>query len=153
MEIWDFIYYLSYNYYQKNNFYLNKKMILQAYEGFWNKKGVSQDKKNLYIFGDNFMFKGNAGQACIRDLTNSFGIPTKNLPSRSKYAYLSDNDFEAYKKYLKDRLRELKKVVKDKNYEIVYISPRIGLGLAKMDTMAPKSYIYLMKKINKLLKN
>jgi hypothetical protein len=76
----------------------------------------------VFVFGDNLIAKGKAGQAVIRDSPNSFGVPTKRLPSMLKAAFFNDNpdEFEA----VKNSLRELYRL--SKNKQIAW--PESGLG-------------------------
>ena len=75
-------------------------------------------KKNpeiIFVFGDNLLEIGKAGQAIIRDCENSFGIPTKRKPCTKENCYFSDKEDElfAYDKsewvhvYAEDERRDL----------------------------------------------
>jgi|SRR6185312_6574036 len=46
----------------------------------------------LFVFGDNMLGFGRAGQACIRGEANAFGIPTKRAPGHAPVDYFSDKD-------------------------------------------------------------
>ena len=89
----------------------------------------------IYVFGDNLIKKGKAGQAIIRDESNAFGIPTKRLPSMSKQAFFSDkiDEIKAVQVRL-DKLSELGK----QGVKIVLPSNKIGSGLAKLWEKSPK---------------
>ena len=41
---------------------------------------LKKNRNKLFVFGDNCLRKGKAGQAIIRDQPNSAGIATKVLP-------------------------------------------------------------------------
>jgi hypothetical protein len=101
--------------------------------------------KNIYIFGDNTKQYGKGGQAQIRDCPNSYGIPTKRLPTMSDDAFFNDDELmDTYLlaqsiSLLEDRIK------KDKYDDYNYIFPKDGLGtgLAQLKLKAPG--------INKLL--
>jgi hypothetical protein len=94
-----------------------------------------QHGDKVFVFGDNLIHKGKAGQACIRDEPNSFGIPTKRLPSMSDNAFFSDKDEEF--DIILTCLRELYRL--SKTTEIVF-PLEIGTGLSKMPDKSPKLY-------------
>ena len=48
----------------------------------------------IFIFGDNKLRTGKAGQACIRSESNTYGIPTKLFPSNGPGAFFSDKEDE-----------------------------------------------------------
>lgn len=115
-----------------------------------------QDCKNnprdLYIFGDNTIRKGKAGQAVIRDCDNSFGIVTKHYPARSKSSYFIDDQkcfdlvegdivklFDIYKEW--DNII----IPVNGNYEI-----SVGTGLAELNTRAPVIYGYICESLREL---
>lgn len=98
-----------------------------------------QHRDKVFVFGDNLIHKGKAGQACIRDEPNSFGIPTKRLPSMSDNAFFSDKDEEF--DILLTCLRELYRL--SKTTEIVF-PLEIGTGLSKMPDKSPKLYRKMM---------
>ena len=72
-------------------------------------------------FGDNTLRVGKAGQACIRDEPNSFGIATEVSPSTMADTYFKDSDIHWI--YIK----ELKEKEKEKDYDVI-IFPANGLG-------------------------
>ncbi len=102
----------------------------------------------LFIFGDNDIHKGKKGQAVIRDLVNSAGIPTKKLPSLKDNAYYTDDEYEQNIQKINDALTLILKLSVD--FEMIIFPKRIGTGLAKLDVKAPKTYKYLCYKILKL---
>ncbi len=90
----------------------------------------------VYVFGDNLLKRGTAGQAIIRAEPNAFGIPTKRLPSMSERAFFSDRDDE--REALLSALREL--FVLAKTREIVFPEAGLGTGLAQMARRSPMIY-------------
>lgn len=110
-------------------------------DAYFTLKKVSEDKERNYLFGDNLIQRGNAGQAVIRPLLNSYGVPTKKLPSMSPDSFFTDTEYELNCQHISDALS---KIPLDKP---CVVHPNIGLGLAQMDTKAPKTYIYLMSRL------
>jgi hypothetical protein len=104
------------------------------------------NKNSLYVFGDNVIHKGKAGQAVIRDCDNSFGIPTKIYPSMKANSFFSDNDkeFAIIKKSIDDLVK------KSKKYDfVIFPESGIGTGLAKMPDLSPKLFLYLSDELFK----
>ena len=80
----------------------------------------------LFVFGDNLVGNGQGGQAIIRYCKNSFGIPTKKLPSSLPDSFFNDDNFEF----------------------IVFPEDGLGTGLAQLPEKAPKTYRFLVECIN-----
>ncbi|RYX99933.1 MAG: hypothetical protein EOO35_00905, partial [Cyanobacteriota bacterium] len=78
------------------------------------------NKNSLFIFGDNDVKKGRGGQAIIRHLSNTAGIPTKKYPSYSQSAYYTDSEFSLNKEKIDAAIKMIIKMSKD--YSIVYIA-------------------------------
>ncbi len=107
----------------------------------WTREEVANDPENIYIFGDNLIEKGRGGQACIRGLSNAFGIPTKKLPAMHERAFFTDAEFDDNKIAID---KAIAKLPKDKNW--IY-NPNIGAGLAEMPTRCPRTYQYLLDRL------
>lgn len=91
--------------------------------------------KKWYVFGDNLIQKGKAGQAVIRDEPNAIGVPTKRLPSMAANAFFSDKEDE----YVAVRKQLLYLWEKHKSGEVVVLpEQKIGSGLAKLWEFSPK---------------
>lgn len=110
----------------------------------WTREEVAKDKDRIYIFGDNLIGKGTGGQACIRDLPNAFGIPTKKLPSMRENSFFSDEEFEKNKEAIDAAIARL-----PKGKDWIY-NPEIGSGLAEMPKRCPKTYRYLLERLRAL---
>lgn len=124
-------------------------MKVIIYEGFWTVESVEEDKSSLYIFGDNNIGKGCGGQAIIRNLPNSLGIPTKKLPNMSPEAFYSDNDFNNNKEHIDSAIDLIKK--ESSNYEaVVFPKDGFGTGLARLPEVAPKTFEYVEKQVKLL---
>lgn len=86
------------------------------------------------VFGDNLLRKGKKGQAIIRDEPNSYGIPTKRLPSMGESAFFSDKGDEYL--IVKDCLVELWDLHLQ-NETIVLPENAVGSGLADLKNKSP----------------
>jgi hypothetical protein len=112
-----------------------KKTITQ--NEWLNVESVMQNPDALYVFGDNTIRKGEAGQAVIRNCPNSLGVCTKRVPSMSEDSFFTDTEEDW--KTIKDDLENLKKLSKDFKY-IIFPGDGIGTGLSKMPEKCPKNY-------------
>ena len=93
----------------------------------------------IYVFGDNLIHKGKRGQAIIRDCPNSYGIPTKRLPSMEEDAFFSDQKDEI--KIVMIRLMKLHRIYSiylDKT--IVFPADGLGTGRAQLKERSPIIY-------------
>lgn len=94
----------------------------------------------LYIFGDNLVGYGKGGQAIIRDEPNTFGIPTKRLPTMEADAFFSDQA---------DEFRAVRNAVVEimflaGSYDaVVFPTAGLGTGLARMQECSPKLFDYM----------
>lgn len=105
---------------------------------------VKANPHKLYIFGDNLLKTGNGGQAIIRDLPNTFGIPTKREPRTGKGAYFSDADDEAIA--LGTAMTHLNVIYNSNIFEaIVFPTKGIGTGRAHMKSKSPILYTIMKK--------
>jgi hypothetical protein len=91
--------------------------------------------KELFLFGDNMIRKGKAGQAIIRDHEKAIGVATKRLPSMKDDAFFSDQDDEI-DCVIDDLLKVLDKI--GEGYTINMPVMGIGTGLAQLDFRAPR---------------
>lgn len=89
----------------------------------------------IIVFGDNLLGKGKAGQAIIRDEPNSFGVPTKRLPSMNTDAFFSDreDEYEVIKQKLTYLWRQ-----HDSGKTIILPVNKIGSGLANISSKSPR---------------
>ena len=97
----------------------------------------------IFVFGDNLIHRGKAGQAIIRDEPNAFGIPTKRLPSMGEVSFFADRDDEFKAVFTAiDKL-----MIIGWERKVVFPEAGIGTGLAKMEEYSP----ILFKRMNVLL--
>ena len=105
---------------------------------------------SLYIFGDNALRKGKAGQAQIRDCENSFGIITKRYPSNYDESFLTDCMRDAL--IVKNDLNNLEKILESKQYDTLVIpEDGLGTGLAKLPEKAPTIFGYLVARLDEII--
>ena len=117
------------------------------FEGFWTVEDVISNPNCLFVFGDNDRKKGKKGQAIIRDLDNTVGVPTKKEPNHT--GYYNDNEFDLNKTKIDAAINEIKR--RSIDYEFIVLpKDGLGTGLAKLPEKAPKTYQYLIECLNKL---
>lgn len=91
----------------------------------------------LFVFGDNMMRHGLAGQAAeARGEPNAIGIATKRKPTMESDAFLMDHDYDnwfAAEQPTLHRLMEASQNVRT----IIWPLDGIGTGLARLEKSAP----------------
>ena len=96
----------------------------------------------LFVYGDNLLRRGKAGQACIRDEPNTFGIATKVRPSTTDSSYFSDFN----KSHSFNMVRDIHKLhallrSPDHTYtHVVFPAAGLGTGLSQLPALAPRTY-------------
>lgn len=90
----------------------------------------------IFVFGDNLIRRGTAGQAVIRGEPNAFGIPTKRYPAMRDGSFFSDQQDE-----IDAVVRSLRELwVKSKGKTVVFPVKGLGTGLARMKSKSPVAY-------------
>jgi hypothetical protein len=131
-----------------------KMKTILIFDKFWTIDDVNNNTNYLFIFGDNDIQKGKRGQAIIRDLPNTIGIPTKKLPTLHHDAFYTDNEYKNNIKKIDLAIYKIiKKFLKNKNKYTTLVIPKdgFGTGLAQLKTKAPKTFLYIENKINALI--
>jgi hypothetical protein len=118
--------------------------MLIKHKGFWTRNQVSKDSR-IYLFGDNELRVGNAGQAVIRGLPNAIGVATKKLPSMGKDAFWSDAEYARNCAVLDADFAKI-----PPGQDVVISENGLGTGLAMLDQLAPKTFKYLQKKLEEI---
>lgn len=110
---------------------------------------VTHHSNKLFIFGDNIRRRGIGGQAIIRYYDNTFGFITKIDPNNFEESFITDANYEAYKKYVDKTIEYLKYMLEiNIHYEyLVFPYTGLGNGLAKMPEKAPKCFEYLKEQL------
>lgn len=93
--------------------------------------------ETIYLFGDNLIGKGKAGQAVIRDEPNAFGVPTKRYPNMEDRSFFTDDEFEENKRLIEEALAKIPEGSR------VIVPKQIGCNLAQLPMRAPKTYAFL----------
>lgn len=99
----------------------------------------------VYVFGDNLIRAGTAGQACIRKEPNAFGVPTKRYPATTEHSYFHDAPCE--REHVLRALRDLYAMARVR--DIVFPSAGLGTGLAKMPEKSPLIYAEMCQILHK----
>lgn len=124
------------------------------FEGYWKIGDVQRNTDHLFIFGDNNLKIGKGGQAIIRDEWNTAGIPTKKVPRHYLGAYYNDSDYEDNCYRIDKAIANIRKrLITERFKAIVFPEDGLGTGLAKLPKKAPLTYKYLIKEIDKLMKD
>ena len=119
------------------------KIILQ--KEWYTVEQCKNNPNNLYIFGDNTLRIGKAGQAIIRDCKNSFGIATKINPGMKINDFMKD-DIQSLK-IIKQDILGLIKISKSYN-NIIFPYSGLGRGLSDMPNKCPLLYEILKDKLH-----
>lgn len=103
------------------------------YCDFYTSTICKANPNKIFVYGDNLIRSGTAGQAVIRFEPNAFGIPTKRYPSMHEGAFFKDKACE--REHVLRALRELYALAR--THVIVFPRKGIGTGLAKMNEKSP----------------
>lgn len=122
---------------------------VKYFKGFWTVNDVRQRQHCLFIYGDNDIHRGRGGQAIIRDLRNTEGIPTKKYPNNNISSFYTDAEYEKNKQKINAAIQNI--YIRSRHYKyVVFPINGIGTGLADLNKKAPKTYKYLKYKLNLL---
>lgn len=106
---------------------------------FYTTQLVRSNPDKVFLFGDNLLRRGQAGQACIRFENNSFGIVTKRIPSMKEGSFFSDKEDE-----LTTLDRDLEILIRlGERRTIVIPYTGIGTGLARLKQSSPIAWEHL----------
>ena len=125
-----------------------KETIIEVTDEWYTPELVKANPHCLFVFGDNLLGKGHGGQAVIRDLPNTFGIPTKREPNKRDTAYFSDKDEEM--DAVTHSIAVLNFICTLNIFEKI-IFPKNGIGTGLSHTKSKSPMIYKMMK--RYLKN
>lgn len=126
---------------------MSSKIII--FKGWWSREDVTNYPHALFVYGDNNVRKGVGGQAIIRNLPNTIGIPTKKYPSNNPNSFYSDREYLDNKRRIDSAIKSI--ISLSANYKYVVLpEDGFGTGLAELPTRAPRTYEYLLKSIEYL---
>lgn len=103
----------------------------------------------VFVFGDNEDRVGLGGQAVIRDGGNSIGIRTKRHPNHSPESFWTDDDYKVNIALINKDISNIELLVNN-GIPVVFSSNGYGNGLADLPTRAPKTYNYLITRLNEV---
>ena len=104
--------------------------------------------KTLFVFGDNLMRVGMAGQAIIREQENAIGIATKKLPSNTSESFFLDSEYEDNCKLIDEDIQKVKDYAEEKGLvSVCFPFQGLGTGLSAMQTRCPKTFCYLTMRL------
>ena len=126
-----------------------QKSKIKIFKGYWTENDVTDNPDWLFVYGDNDVGMGKGGQAIIRDLSNTIGIPTKKYPSYNPSSYYTDAEYK--KNVAKIDYAIEKIIILSKKYKYVILpEDGFGTGLADLPKKAPKTFDYLVKAVDSL---
>lgn len=116
----------------------------------WTRQDVRDHPKLLFIFGDNDIQKGRGGQAIIRGLPNTMGIPTKKLPYTYNEAYYNDNELDVNQQRIDAAIDNILSNL-SKYQGVSLPTDGFGTGLANLPVRAPKTFAYLESAVAEMI--
>ena len=100
--------------------------------------------ETLFIFGDNLLRVGEAGQAVIRGQVNSIGLATKKEPGMKPEDFFNDEEYMENCKIIEEEIAKIKRYAEEKSFKAYCFSFQgLGTGLSSMQTRCPKTFCYL----------
>ncbi len=118
---------------------------------FITREMVRANRDKLFLFGDNLERRGYGGQAAaMRGEPNAIGIPTKKSPTYKSMAFFTDLEFEQNKTAIDAAFAEIPNAVTDSICAIVIPADGLGTGRAQLAKLAPRTFVYLQKRLDEL---
>ncbi len=121
------------------------------YKKHWTPDTCKRYADHIFIFGDNDESCGKGGQAVIRDEPNAMGIPTKKRPNNHPSSFYTDDEYYTNIQHINRAIAKIKKRLINYN-GLMYPIDGIGTGLAQLNIKAPKTFIYLNKRLRNLFR-
>jgi hypothetical protein len=126
-------------------------MEIIEFDGFWTINDVRLRKDYIFVFGDNDKQYGKGGQAIIRDEPNTHGIPTKKCPNNRYSSFYTDDEYDENIVKIDHAINKLLHRLKNEKFRgIILPKAGLGTGLAKLPQKAPKTYRFLVSKLDVL---
>jgi hypothetical protein len=113
---------------------------------FITRKFILSHPMLTFVYGDDLIGNARRGQGeQAFGCANAFAVPTKKRCCESPQGYYRDWEFDLYtKSYIDMAISHIPR------FNPIILFPKIGLGRAQLNIQAPKTYDYLMEKLNKL---
>jgi hypothetical protein len=117
-----------------------------TWPGKWSADDVLNHPDYCFLYGDNLMQVGYAGQACIRGLPNTHGIPTKRRPGMDDATdFFSDRYYDVCCAHIQQAFEDI-----PRGYLAYVVSEAgLGTGLAQLESRAPRVYGFLQQQLLK----
>ena len=113
-------------------------------EAWYSIEQCRANPRSIYIFGDNLLRVGEAGQASIRSCNNAIGIATKKKPSMLDSSFFSDKEYDKLEPFLKKEMDKIINILFSNDLDtLVFPKDGLGTGLSKLPQMAPKVFLAL----------
>lgn len=121
------------------------------YQKWIQRSDLKLNREVLYLFGDNDARTGYGGQAKeCRGEPNAVGIRTKKRPSKDDSAFYNDVNYEQNIKKIDDDMNKAIAHLR-KGKTVVIPSDGIGTNRAAMESRCPKTFEYLLRRLDSLL--
>lgn len=129
-------------------------MSVAYFDGYWTVETTCYARNYLFLYGDNDIHRGKGGQAVIRDMPNTYGIPTKKLPNNHPNSFYTDEEYDENVQKIKAAFDAVKRIMHTSTiYEgIMLPKDGFGTGLAQLNTRAPRTFQYLCEQVDELVK-
>lgn len=106
----------------------------------------------MFVFGDNDIRQGLGGQAKeMRGELNAIGIRSKKLPAKTPDAYWTDKEYEQNLAKIDEDLLPVERHLALGGI-VVLPTDGIGTGLGRMGIKCPKTFLYLVDRLETLMK-
>lgn len=102
----------------------------------------------VWVYSDNLLRKGHAGQAIIRNEPNAFGLVTKRKPSTTPDSYMTGTDLDL--SAIKEDFNLLHQAIKA-GRTVIFPASGLGTGLAQLSTRAPDLLNYIDTEVSLLI--
>lgn len=117
---------------------------------FIRRADLRANPQRLYVFGDNAVRKGTAGQAGeMRGEPNAIGVVTKWRPSMDIDAFFRDIDFDSVTARMAADLQPIQDALAA-GKTVVIPADGLGTGLAQLPQRAPRIYAWLTAAIREM---
>ena len=120
------------------------------YQDFITRKDLRNNPNKVYLFGDNDVRRGMAGQAKeMRGELNAIGIRVKKFPRMRSEDFYTDKEYKENIRKINSDLAIIDEAI-NMEKDIVIPKAGIGTGLADLKNKAPKTFAYLQNRLRRL---
>jgi hypothetical protein len=118
----------------------------------WKESDVKANPDYIFVYGDNDLHRGEDGQAVIRYTKNGLSIRTKKAPGYDEADYYTDAEYKENVRKLDEDFGAVKKALAS-GAKVVISANGYGNGLSRMPAKCPRTYAYLEKKLEELIRD